>query len=230
MNPFYRLSDVELLSWSTNLSQKLSSAPLEFHITPEMAAELALAVLQFREKLMEWNTPTTRTPVVSAARKIARQELLTRAKYLVKSIDSNPETTSTQREELGIIARKAAQPTSLPDGPPMLSVVRTNGRTVTIRVKDRAITGARPAGTRGAVIFVHEGEEPPRESSDWKLHCLATRTRREIDFGQSTRASTVWISAQWYNARGELGPASQGVRVNLPAWIALPEAGLKAAA
>ena len=221
--PFYRLSDSGLLNWSINLSDKLSSAPSEYHITPEMAEEFALVASQFEEKLHAWITPLTRTPVASEAKKLARQALLTRAKYLVGSINNNPETTSTQREELGILARQAGRPASLPDGPPMVRVLRTNGRTVTIRVKDKPITGSRPSGARGAVIFTCEGDEMPGESSDWRFQCLATRSTRKIDFGHSPHASTIWISARWYNARGDLGPASLGVQVHLPVGMALPK-------
>lgn len=226
MNPFYRLSDGELLNWSTNLSQKLTQSPSEFHITPEMAEEFELLVLQFNEELNAWNDPATRTPIASAAKKSAREQLLGRAKYLVKSINSNPETTDTQRDELRIKARKKARPIALPDDVPVVAVERMAGRWVTIQLNGGR--RARPSGSRGAVVFTFEGDELPVESSSWKMQCMTTKSSVEIDFGNSTQANTFWISARWYNARG-MGAACAPVRVNLPAGMVVPVA-MRAAA
>jgi hypothetical protein len=220
--PFYVLSDADLLLWSANFSQKLTATPAAFGVTSEQAATYATLNTAFDTALAAWREPSTRTPVTSADKKAARKALLDEAKFLVAAINTNPAVTDAQREELGIRPRKKPTPVPLPDVSPMIDIEQVSGRRVTLRLHAEGRRG-RPVGVKGASLFTAIGDEPPVEIEQWKFEGLTSRTSKVIvDFPESASASTVWVTANWYNERGQTGVACAPKRINLPATQPVP--------
>ena len=80
-------------------------------------------------------------------------------------------------------------------------------------------------------MFTFVGEEAPTEPAEWKFEGMITRTKFDVSFEQSTTANTVWLTANWYNGRGEPGAACMPMSINLPATASVPRAeGMKIAA
>lgn len=230
--PFYDLSDANLLVWSTAFSQHLLQTPTVFHVSVDEANAYATLNTAFDTALATWRDQSTKTPVASANKKAARDNLLAMAKYLVNSINSNPLTTEAQRDELGIKARKRPSPIPAPGTSPIIDVVSVSGRLVTFNLKaTKAGKRGKPAGAAGASVFTFVGNTAPTDAAAWKFEGLITRTKFDISFENSTAANTVWVTANWYNERGQTGPASSPISINLPASVALPrETELKIAA
>ncbi len=220
--PFYDLSDTDLLAWSNNFSQRLTATPAAFGITAPQALAYAQNNASFVVALNAWREPITKTPIASANKKAARQTLLMMAKYLVNSINSNPSITDAQRDELGIRARKKPSPIPAPSVSPLIDIESVSGRTVSIRLHGDAARRGRPRGVQGAGVFTAIGETAPVEIEQWKFEGLTTKTKFEITFPESASAGTVWITANWYNERGQTGLACAPVSVNLPASQIVP--------
>ncbi len=230
--PYFRMSDANLLVWSNNFSQRLSATPAVFHISPEQAGAYAALNTAFDAALSAWREPVTKTPVASANKKAARENLLNMAKYLVATINNNPATTEAQRDELGIKARKKPSPIPAPSTSPIIDIISVSGRTVTIGLHaTQPGKRGKPKGVKGASVFTFVGDEAPLDPAAWKFEGLITRTKFDIDFANSTQANTVWVTANWFNERGETGAACAPVSINLPASQVVPAgANLKMAA
>ncbi len=235
--PFYRMSDGDFLAWAAAMSRHLTDAPPAFGISAAQAGAFADLLGGFDAALARWADPATRTPVASAAKRAARQFLLDGARHLVSTINSNPATTDAQRGELGIALRRRPARVQAPADAPIVVVEGTRGRSVTCRLVAPGSGRGRPAGARGAGIYSFVGPaaptppSPPNDPAAWHFEGLMTATRFTLDFARRTDADTVWVSAHWYNARGEPGPSAAPATVNLPANAPLPaEASMKLAA
>src|SRR6056297_2434674 len=119
---YLRMPDAELAIWSDNLAQQLTAAPAEFHVTAEQVAAYVTANTEFERALSAWRSNATRTPIAFVNKKTAREALLSLARYLVNSIDSNPVTTDAQRDQLGIRIRRKPAPVPVPSTAPIVDV------------------------------------------------------------------------------------------------------------
>ena len=220
---YYQLSNADLLLWSNDFSRQLTVSPGTYGVTAEQASEFAAANTTFDNALVAWRNNATRTPITSATKKAARESLLGLARYLVSSINSNPAATDAQREALGIRIRKSPSTIPAPTAIPLLDVVAIAGRRVTIEL--RASDGSRrgkPVGVKGASLFTFVGENAPTDSSMWKFEGLTTKTRLELDFENTTSANVAWVTANWFNERGEVGTSCAPVNVSLPVGLIVP--------
>ena len=93
------------------------------------------------------------------------------------------------------------------------------------RHRDAMESAARLAGVAGASVFTLVGAEAPADPAAWQFEGMITRTTFAVSFEQRSGADTVWVSAFWYNEKGQSGNASAPVSVNLPAAAAVPTQG-----
>jgi hypothetical protein len=222
--PFYLMSDTDLLAWSNSFSAHLLASPTVYGITEGQASAYQDLNTAFDTALTAWRDPSTRTPIAMANKTAARDNLLAMAKYLVNSINSSPDTTDAQRDELGIKARKKPSPIPAPSNSPIVEVLSVAGRVVTIGL--HATEGSKrgkPTNVKGASVFTFVGAVAPTDPAAWKFEGLITKTKFDLSFIGPTEASTVWVTANWFNERGETGVACNPVSINLPAASVLPQ-------
>ena len=219
-----RMSDPELLMWATSFSGALVASPEVYHVSAPEAASVSELTGQFETTLTVWRDPASRTPVASAKKSAARAKLLARAKHLVNSINSNPDTTDAQRRELGISARKRPTPIACPSVAPLIDVTSVAGRvaTITLHATEGGRRGKLP-GAAGASVFTYVGDEPPADFAGWAFEGMLTKTRFELNFELAGGSNTAWVTANWYNEKGQTGPASAVARIDLPAARVLPQ-------
>jgi hypothetical protein len=221
--PFYEMTDTELAYSAGTFVGALEASPATYHVTADQVTAVETASNAFDDALAAWTDNATRTPVAMANKTAARETLLGLLAYLVNTINSNPATTDAQRDALGIRARKTPTPTPAPTTSPIIDVIATAGRIVTIGLHaTEAGKRGKPSGVKGASVFTHVGATAPTDPAAWKFEGLITRTKFEISFEGSTAANTVWITANWYNEKGQTGPACSPVSINLPAATVLP--------
>jgi len=220
--PYYDLSDANLLLFAENFSQRLTATPAAFQITPQQATALAALVGSFDTTLSAWHDPITRTPIASRNKEAARLNLINELRSLVPFINNNPATTDVQRDELRIKARKRPVPIPTPGQSPLIDIESVSGRTVKIRLHGDGSRKGKPKGVQGASVFTFVGAAAPTEIEQWKFEGLTTKTSFDLNFAESASAGTVWVTANWYNERGETGIASAPKSVNLPASPVVP--------
>ena len=213
---YYRRSDDDLLAWAKHFAVTLAATPGAFFVTGEQVARVTQLTDAFETALRRWQAPETRTPVASVLKREARAALLSGLQFVVGVIRIHPDIGDAGRVELGIGVRKTRQRVPKPTEAPDLRPIRVEDREVTLVIDAPGGTGL-AEGAAGVTLASCEGERPSPDAADWVDHGIATTRRTTLTFNHSAEAGTVWIVARFFNPRGELGPVSTPVRVNLPA-------------
>ncbi len=220
--PYFRLSDADLLIWSNDFLEHIAATPTAYGLTAVQATDYGTTRQAFVAALETWRNNSTRTPVASQVKKATRESLLATTRYLVSTINTNPATTDAQRDELGIKIRKKPSRVPVPESVPILELVSLVGRVAKIGLRSSESSRGRPAGVQGASLYSYIGDTAPIHAEAWKFEGLVTKVKFDIDFGQSSQASTAWLAVSWYNERGEAGMSSDPLAIHLPATSMVP--------
>jgi len=96
-----------------------------------------------------------------------------------------------------------------------LKLSRIRAIEVHFRVKG-AENKAKPDGYDGAVMIWDILAAPPTRPADLTRHTMASRTPNILEFDETERGKTVYISAAWQNERGTTGPWAEVVSAVVP--------------
>ncbi len=227
--------DADLLAWSVNFSAKISLSPASYGLVAAQATAYAALHSVFAAAFATSTNPNTNSKQATAAKNQAKMALLTArngAKELVAVVQAFPTITEAQRAELGLRSGDTSRsPVPPPASAPEFAVVATVGRTVKIRLRDADNPERRgkPDGAEGATILMYVGEAPPApdttnirttppsDPSSWVFLVNTSKAIVDLDIPASVPAGTkLWLTAFWFNARKEAGPAAspQSARIN----------------
>jgi hypothetical protein len=210
--------EADLVTWSANFSALILATPSAYGLTPAQAVGYQALNDAYAAAYQTANDPSTRSPASIVTKNTAKTSLITNARLLAGIVQKFPATTNTQRTELGLTVKDAG-PTPIPPPAemPVLEVTERFGTTVKIKLHDGS--GARrgkPAGVAGASVFSFVGPAAPSEIGDWKFEGNTMRPITEIDFAPTLSPGTlVWMTAFWFNPKGESGPGCAPVSTNI---------------
>ncbi|MGI9013788.1 MAG: hypothetical protein ACR2GY_06000 [Phycisphaerales bacterium] len=214
-------TDSGLLSWSQNFLDRISSVSGPYGLSPAQITSYTDAHNAYNNALTAATQDVTRTPVSIGVKNERRSELKELARELVAFIQGMPDTTNEDRLELQITVRDyEPTPVPVPDAAPIVIIENSSGTYVDIRLRDLAApdSRAKPSGVTGATIFSAFGATAPdlADVEAWTFRGNVTRTLTTLDFAGAASGTTVWITAFWYNSKGESGPPTQPVSVQIP--------------
>ena len=109
-------------------------------------------------------------------------------------------------------------PVPAPSSAPQLEIGVVSGYTVKIKLHDSTSGSKRgkPAGVTGASVFSFAGATPPTDISNWKFEGNTTKTAVDVAFANTLAGgSQVWLTAFWFNAKSQSGPACAPVNTFL---------------
>lgn len=205
----------ELMDWARSFNAQIVATPTVFGLTAGQATAFTALWTTFRTAYETANAEPTRTKGAVQTKNTAKQAMIDGSggiRELVNIIQAYPGTTNTMRVDLAITVPDVdPTPIPQPSTSPVIHVVSRYGRTVTLRLEDseNPTSRRRPAGVQGAIVYSWVGATPPVDFTTWKSEGNFTRTELEIEFPLTVAPSTqVWFTAQWYNPRGETGPAT----------------------
>jgi hypothetical protein len=202
----------ELLAWSRQFDGQINATPANFGLTPAQASAYTALHDAFAAGYANATNPTANSKANIIAKNQAKAALKAYARMLARLVRATPEVTNAQRGQLGLtVPDPDLTPVPVPAEPPLLIVMSTSGRVVRVRLRDKFAPTRRgkPPGIAGAAILSYTGETTSARMSDWTYHGNATRTQFDVNIPSNVRpGSKVWFVAQWYNTRGERGPAS----------------------
>ena len=209
MSARFPSTDSGLLAWSLNFGTLIAAGPVPLGLTALQATAYNALHTTYATALGLCD-PGTRSKANVAAKNLARQNLKASARQLASIIDGQETVTDATRIELGITVRATPSSIAAPAFAPAVDIVTVNGRNVNIRVHDsQEARRGRPPYVQGCAIFSFVGAEPPADPSDWQPEGLTSKTLFSISFPLSVPVGAqVWITAQWYNAKSQTGPAA----------------------
>ncbi len=200
----------ELRTWCSTFSQVVADDPAASGLGDAQSDEYAAAVSAFAAAYQLANKPATRSPGNIEIKNTKKDALLVLTRKLVKQAQASPVMTNDKRAALGItIPDVDPTPVPVPEVAPQLDVVSVAARTVKVRLRDAA-TGNRkkPAGVAGAAVLSYVGATVPADMRGWFFEGNTTRLDTEVEFSATVpTGSQVWLTAFWFNRRGESGPA-----------------------
>jgi hypothetical protein len=219
---FFNGTDAQLYTGSNFFSQKIDQTPELFGLTKDQASLYASVNATYATAYLKAIDPDTRTKANVRGKNTARAALRTAASNLAKIIDGTPTVTDEQKIELGLAVRRKPSPSPIITSAPFVKLVSVNGRQVVAEFQQDSAKRGKPKGVSGVSIFSHYGEQPPVDPSGWQFEAISGRTRVTLNLNATESAGKVWISAFWFNARKQAGPASLPISIDLPAISALP--------
>jgi hypothetical protein len=210
-------TDPGLLLWAQNFYGVANPSPTTYGLTAALLTALNTAISSFSTALAACD-PGQRTRAATATKNAARTALVTQCRLLINLVDGAASVTNAQKIELGIRVRSAPTPIPPPASSPTLKVLSVEKWTVSVKLSDAEDSARRgkPAGTIGAAVYSYVGPTPPSEIGAWKFEGNVGRVKFAIPFAATLAPGTrVWLTAQWFNARKQAGPACDPVATNL---------------
>jgi hypothetical protein len=131
---------------------------------------------------------------------------------LVARLQASPEVDDAERQALGITVRDTIPtPVEPPTTRPVISVDTSQRLRHTISFADEATPTrkAKPAGVRGAQIWVKIGDPAPVDPSELTFLATDTRTPYVADFDGADANKVAHYMLRWESTRGEPGPWSE---------------------
>lgn len=216
-------TDAKVLSFTANFGQIITSQPGTYNLSVQDCQDYQTLQSNFAAKLTAATDPLTRGKRTVFLKQEAKKELVALTRKYAQQITKLVTITDDQRQALGLtIPSGERHPVPVPSSEPVVIVKKTQGRNVTLELRQEANKRGRPAKVSGATVFSFIGPVAPMTNDGWKFEGSTTKTTFDVEFGPSSTGDTVWFTAFWKNSRDQTGPAATPVSVNLPAGGALP--------
>ena len=203
----------DLIAWSGPFITTLSDDPPAFGATIDQCADYKTT----RDRLVSaWdvvNAAETDTRPARVRLGDAKRHLVNATRSLVDVLQAWPQQTDENRAKLKLHIRDRT-PTRKPrpKHPPLVEMLAQRGRTVEFRLRDATDENrrGRPVNVAGASVLSHVGDAPPDDVEGWKFEGIITKVKFPVEFPSTVApGSKVWVTAVWFNDRGESGPPSR---------------------
>jgi hypothetical protein len=206
-------NELELLSWSKNVSDKLTASGDAFGIGPETASSFAASYVKFADLMAKMDNPDLRTPKVKTDKDTQKRHLTNACRGVIRAVKAHFGITDSQLTDLRIpIPDRERTPIDPPDESPNLIVSEVLGRHVTLELRDEEGKRRKPKGVKGANLYTFVGDSPPDDLDAWKFEGGTTRTKVTHTFPQTVQPGTkVWFVAIYFNPRMQTGYACDPV-------------------
>lgn len=206
MPDFVPAEESKLVPFTNNFAEQLTAHAVAVGLTSGDATSFAALNTAWVESYATATAPSTRTKEAITAKRLAKKACVSALRVLSKRIQSFPGTTDMLRDAFGLPIYKTRTPIGVPEEIPTAEVVERVGTKVVLQL--HAPDGKRtlPKGVDGMRVYSFVGETPPDTVTGWFEEGQITTSRVELNFDASLPPGTkVWISAAYYNPRGQLG-------------------------
>lgn len=202
--------DQALRGWAQHFDQMINSAPADYGLTPELAAEFHVLFVAFESALAVATAPASRTKPSIIAKDAARDAMKTRLRQLRNMVNGQMATTDAQRVSLGFKPQRTKKAPVIPPptAAPGIQIVSRDGWVVRVKLYDSQVRRiGRPPGVAGAALMAFVGDDPPPDPWLWSLHGQTAKLNFVFRFNkQKPVGTTVWLAAMWSSPTGAFGP------------------------
>jgi hypothetical protein len=214
---FYYGKDADIVAGSANFASLIATGFASYGLTSAQSTAFGTLNTALQSAYSAAVNPSTRTPVAIEAKNLALRNMRANAILLAKIVYATATVTDTQLVALGLLPRSLRTPITVPTVPPTIEVISVMGRLVKVRIHDTE-TERRglPFGATGANIYSFVGPDAPTDPREYHFEGVSTRAIAEILFPNTVASgATVWLSACWVSARGQMSIGSTPVSFTL---------------
>lgn len=206
----------DLIDFAVPFVEQIKAAPTTVGLVAAQATEVDSLLQDAIARREAAVNPLTRTSGITQAKRTSLKALLAKLRELIRIVNAHPGLSNQQRADLGLrIPDEERTPVPPPLTRPLLSV-DPDGM---LRIVDESMPdqkGKLP-GVAGALVFIKLDGEAPADVGQASFAMMMTRHRAAIPLPAGANKKTLWVLARWYNARGQLGPASLVVSTTIAA-------------
>jgi hypothetical protein len=162
----------------------------------------------------------SRSKALVIAKNDAKNSLLVLARQLYAQVQVSATVSNENKTLIGVVVRdNVPTPVPPPALAPLVTLVSVTGRVARYKLADAQFPASRrkPLNAEGATILSYVGlTPPPTNDSGWKVEGQTGRTTFVVQFPNTVAPGTAcWVTAVWYNRRGEYSPACAPVQTYL---------------
>ncbi|MFT3786731.1 MAG: hypothetical protein QM770_11285 [Tepidisphaeraceae bacterium] len=207
------MREADLALFTANFAAKLTANAVAVGCTAGQASAFSALNATWQNALAVSTAPATRTKDTITAKDLAKKNCVANLRQLARIIQAYPGTTDVLRDQFGLTVHSPRTPLPVPSQRPNVEVVNRAGTNIVIRLSDNAGKRTKPAGVQGARVYTFIGATPSTNPEDWRDEGQATRADIKLEFPPETPiGTTIYITAAWYNPRGQLGAACEPVK------------------
>jgi hypothetical protein len=211
MADFVPASDANLDTYANNFVTTINANLADYGLVAADTTAVAAALAAWSPAYDAVAPAEAAFRAAVTAKDSTKESLVASIRALAKVIQSKPSVTDEAKSAIGItIADTTKTPVPVPTTAPTAMIEQTNRLQHTVNFADSTTptSKAKPAGVRGAQVWVKIGTTPPASVSE--LHYLATDTRTPYvaQFDQADAGKTAYYWLRWENTKGETGPWS----------------------
>jgi hypothetical protein len=162
----------------------------------------------------------SKSKALVVAKNDAKNALLVLAREYYGQIQSSLAVTNENKTLIGVRVRDSIpSPVPPPALAPLVTIVSVVGRVARFKLADATAPTSRrkPLNAEGATILSYVGATPPAANDPgWKIEGQTGRTTFTVEFPNTVAPGTAcWVTALWYNRRGQYSPACAPVQTYL---------------
>lgn len=218
MADFIPARDAELDAWLLNFKTLVTADPTAYGLITANATALSTAYANWHAAYVTASDPSTRTPVAVAEKN--GEKLVAKALFreIAAYVRGNPTVPDANKLALGI---RLVDPVPTPIPPPTtrpvvgLQFAGPLSQTLVWADETTPLKRAKPAGVAGVLLYKSVGTVAATDPAQATFDGLYTRTPQAITFEASQQGKVCTYFARWTNSKGEEGPWSTPLVVNV---------------
>jgi hypothetical protein len=211
-------SDAALVPYVNNFYSRGNSAPADFGYVAAQMTQLGTLRTAYID-LMDAIAEGARSKALVADKNLAKANLLAYLRELYAFCAANTTVTPGNKELIGVVVR-SDEPSPVPPVAlaPVVAVKSVSNRIVRGTLRDATTESSRrkPLNAAGALILIAHGPTPPVSKSGWTVAGQTGRTTWVTEVPADVQpGEPCYITAMWYNERGEYSPAADPITTYL---------------
>lgn len=216
--PPNRESDLD--AWLLNFKTLIAATPTNYGLVAADATSITNAFNSWHAAWVAAVSDGTRSKLTIQTKNEQKANVLFVVRGYMGTILANRAVSNTLKMGLGLHVRDTVPtPVPPPSTRPELAVVKTGAGFQTVTATDEATPSkrARPAGSVGLLIYRAVAEDAVSTPASAQFLTFVGKAAAQSNFTAADRGKTATYFARWTNARGEVGPWSDGVSAPIAA-------------
>jgi hypothetical protein len=218
MADFIPRPDNEFSTFANTFVSYVSAHAVALGVPAGMVTSLTDALAAWTDDFAAHQTAQTAALAAKATKDTARETLEGLIRPAAQVIQANPAVTNEQRVGAGLPLRddtrtRPAVPTSKPVG--RVDTSQRLQHTISWRDESAPNSKAKPAGVRGAEIWLFVGPTPPADPALAHFVALDTASPYVLEHDAADAGKLAHYLLRWVNTRSEPGPWSETVSATI---------------
>jgi hypothetical protein len=210
--PPTRESDLD--NWLNNFKTLIAATPTNYGLVAADATAITNAFNSWHTAYQQAVNAATRSTLTIETKNQQKASVLFLVRGYIATILANRAVSDTLKMGLGLHIRDTSPtPVPPPSTKPALQIVKTDQGFMDITATDEAtpLRRARPAGSVGMLLYRAVAETAVNDPTQAQFLTFVGKPAAHSQFTSADRGKTATYFARWTNARGEVGPWSNGV-------------------